>query len=360
VDGPTSPRRAIGLVCEELIQDRQNDSHAVTRLAGSPTDASPGRTDQSAALLELESIATALRPYLNGAILDLASNGQEPRAPDSLVMGSERERLTEFVAKVDDAPSSSDQIPGAVSLTDGLRGTVAGNPLAQADAATDLVRLRATLLSDVAAESQFRAQGPHIDPTRSSGDAPGGWTQADVARFAGLQGAWSVSAPDEPPLHDPARPSDTQSQSPADPPDPERVKVIELLTGLQAQGHVLTGPGSFLPWADPGAVGLFDSPAELSASRSGVTLDLGGPGDAMTGESRRALTMMSPTQLGAAEQPLETRGESAVTEGETTAELVARLVAAAERLEWAAEHLAPKAPQPLASAPRPFRGRVDT
>jgi hypothetical protein len=360
VDGPTSPRRAIGLVCEELIQDRQNDSHAVTRLAGSPTDASPGRTDESAALLELESIATALRPYLNGAILDLASNGQEPRAPYSLVMGSERDRLTGFAAKVDDGPSSSDQIPDAVSLTDGLRGAVAGNPLAQADVATDLVSLRATLLSDVAADSEFRSQGPHIDPTRSSGDAPGGWAQADVARFAGLQGAWSVSAPNEPPLHDPARSSDTRSGSPADPPDSEKAKVIELLTGLQAQGHVLTDPGSFFPWADPGAVGLFDSPAELSASQAGVSFDLGGPGDAMTGESCRALTTMSSTQLGAAGQPLGTRGEPAVTEGETTAELVARLVAAAERLERAAERLAPQAPQPLTSAPRPFRGRVDT
>jgi hypothetical protein len=44
---------------------------------------------------------------------------------------------------------------------------------------------------------------------------------------------------------------------------------------------------------------------------------------------------------------------------QTIAELVSRLIAAAQRLENAVTSLAPTAPAPLVSAPRPFRGRVD-
>jgi hypothetical protein len=134
-----------------------------------------------------------------------------------------------------------------------------------------------------------------------------------------------------------------------------------LLAQLRSQTQVLSDPIQSLPWSNA----LTDQPIEqadpFSGSRPVRFPDTGSLSDVQTSSIRGSSGfLLTEPQIGSSRQLVGAREGSTGAEIETLAEVASRLTLAAERLEQAALRLAPQIPQPIASAPRPFRGRVDT
>jgi hypothetical protein len=192
---------------------------------------------------------------------------------------------------------------------------------------------------------------PGIDAWSRRGDTKAGRDQSDLARLASvlISRPWSdTSAP---------------SAGPADrAPGPATGLGIvngaaDLFAGLRSRGSPAADRLPLFPGAGEGLAGLFDAApiATTTATPSAAPLDPGRSAGSLIAGARGETVPAEEARSGSSTVP----GGSATADAETLAELASRLALAAERLERAAGRLTPRGPYPLASAPRPFSGRVD-
>jgi hypothetical protein len=189
------------------------------------------------------------------------------------------------------------------------------------------------------------------DPDRETG-SPGGWDPAALARLASLQ--VSLSWPDSPDTSSVA--GETSGQAPG---LKTRGSDYAPFAEIGACSRSLADLGPLVPRPDDGIAGLFDAVAGTSNVLPGIPLDTGRSFDGSAGSALAMASFVTETRPGIAPRPTDSAGGSTTAEAEAIADLTSRLVLAVERLEQAAGRLVPRTPLPLASAPRPFPGRVD-
>jgi hypothetical protein len=239
----------------------------------------------------------------------------------------------------------------------GLAATAPAEPLAES---LNREPLGSILLSDSTADPTLSTQLTTTNEVPQSGNPLENWQHLDRGPLATVGASWLDGGSEVAPVDDAGQSSASiahrtvvsslQAASTAE--------ILALVAQFRTEGHELTDSASLFPWGDESTLGLF-GPGEIRQPRvTGPTWTSPGSASDGTATNLRPGDPIDEAWAGPPAGNLVDRASQRDVGCEPIAELTARLLQTAERLEAAALRLAtPAAHRPPAL--RPFRGRVD-